>query len=91
MEQNLVELAPGLPTLLAELFAAQEKRLTTPTSQPVIVVLPPVTLTDEYCQEIDMAMLRYKQNDGPAKDNQDRAVKLEQQWSEAARLGGMLS
>jgi len=42
-------------------------------------------------QMADLANLRYKQSGGPAKDNQDRAVKLEQQWSEAARLGGMLS
>lgn len=31
--------APGLPTLLAELFAAQEKRLTTPTSECIGLVL----------------------------------------------------
>ena len=27
---------------------------------------------------------------GPARDNQARAVKLELQWSEAARLGGRI-
>lgn len=36
----------------------------------------------------DLANLRYKQSGGPAKDNQARAVKLEQQCSEAARLAG---
>ena len=87
---HILTAAPGLPQLLAELFAAQERRLTTPTSQCVGPVLGPVTLTDAECVGIDMAIHRYKQSGGPAKDNQDRAVKLERQWSEAARLGGML-
>jgi len=51
----------------------------------------PVLVTETDCIEAYLAMLRYKQSGGPAKDNQDRAVKLELQWSEAARLGGMLS
>lgn len=55
----------------------------TPTPAPVLA-------TEADCIEADMVNLRYKQSGGPAKDNQDRAVKLEQQWSEAARLGGML-
>lgn len=45
-------------------------------------------LTEADREEMDMAIHRYKQNGGPARDNQDRAVKLELQWSEAARLGG---
>jgi len=52
---------------------------------------PNTPMTEQELEEIDMAMLRYKQSGGPAKDNQARAVKLEQRWSEAARLGGMLS
>ena len=56
----------------------------TPTPAPVLA-------TEADCIEADMANLRYKQSGGPAKDSQDRAVKLERQWSEAARLGGMLS
>lgn len=36
---HILTAAPGLPQLLAELFAAQEKRLTTPTSQCVGPVL----------------------------------------------------
>jgi len=48
-------------------------------------------LTEADRIESDMAIHRYKQSGGPARDHQDRAVKLELQWSEAARLGGMLS
>lgn len=55
----------------------------TPTPAPVLA-------TEADCIEADLANLRYKQSGGPAKDNQERAVKLEQQWSEAARLGGWL-
>lgn len=51
----------------------------------------PVLATEADCIAADLANLRYKQSGGPAKDNQARAIKLEQQWSEAARLGGMLS
>ena len=58
---------------------------------PNTIAPAPFTLTDQEREEMDMAIHRYKQNGGPAKDNQARAVKLEQQWSEAARLGGMLS
>lgn len=43
-----------------------------------------------FAQMADLANLRYKQSGGPERDNQDRAVKLEQQWSEAARLGGRI-
>lgn len=53
----------------------------TPTTAPVLA-------TEADCIEADLANLRYKQSGGPARDNQARAVKLEQQWSEAARLGG---
>ncbi len=55
----------------------------TPTPAPVLA-------TEADCIAADLALLRYKQSGGPARDNQDRAVKLELQWSEAARLGGML-
>ncbi len=61
--------------------------MTTPNTPTPTQVLA----TEADCIAADLANLRYKQNGGPAKDNQDRAVKLEQQWSEAARLGGMLS
>ncbi len=67
----------GLPTLLEELFAAQEKRLTTPTSQCVGLVLEPVTPTDEYCQEIDMAHHRWKLGGGPVREHDARAVAIE--------------
>ena len=59
---------------------------TTNTPTPV-----PVLATEADRIEADMAIHRYKQSGGPARDNQDRAVKLELQWSEAARLGGRLS
>ncbi|MES3041844.1 MAG: hypothetical protein V4730_11935 [Pseudomonadota bacterium] len=75
---HLLTTAPGLPALLAELFAAAEKRRTTPTSQPVSVVLPPVTLTDAERIEIDMAMHQDKLNDGYERRRQARAVALEQ-------------
>lgn len=58
--------------------------MTTPNTPMTTHVLA----TEADCIEADMANLRYKQSGGPAKDNQDRAVKLEQQWSAAARLGG---
>lgn len=77
MEQNLVEQAPGLPALLAQLFAAQEKRLTTPTSERVGPVLEPVLLTDEYCQEIDMAHHLWKVGGGPVREHDARAVAVE--------------
>lgn len=85
MEQNLVELAPGLPTLLAELFAAQEKRLTTPTSECVGPVLGPVTMTEADCEEADMCIHRWKLSGGPARDNERRALDLQikahpEQW-----------
>jgi len=51
----------------------------------------PVLATEADRIESDMAIHRYKQSGGPARDNQARAVKLELQWSEAARLGGGLS
>ncbi|MDO9402074.1 MAG: hypothetical protein Q7T46_11605 [Polaromonas sp.] len=51
----------------------------------------PVLATEADRIESDMAIHRYKQSGGPARDNQARAEKLELQWSEAARLGGMLS
>ncbi len=60
------------------------KQPNTPTPAPVLA-------TEADCIAVDMANLRYKQSGGPARDNQDRAVKLELQGSEAARFGGMLS
>lgn len=74
---HILTAAPGLPQLLAQLFAAQKKRLTTPTSQCVGPVLGPVTLTDEYLQEIDMAMHQDKLNDGYESRRQARAVAIE--------------
>lgn len=67
----------GLPTLLAELFAAAEKRRTTPTSQPVPVVLPPVTMTEADCEEADMCIHRWKQGGGPVREHDARAVAIE--------------
>ncbi len=67
--------------------------MTTPSKygSPELQSLILERLTEQERIEADLANLRWKQSGGPAKDNQDRAVKLEQQWSEAARLGGMLS
>jgi len=69
--------APGLPALWEQLHAAFEKRLTTPTSQCVGPVLGPVTLSDEYCQEIDMAHHRWKVGGGPVREHDARAVAIE--------------
>ena len=77
MEQNLVEQAPGLPALLAQLFAAQEKRLTTPTSQCVGPVLGPVTMTEADCEEADMCIHRWKVGGGPVREHDARAVAIE--------------
>lgn len=88
---HILTTAPGLPALLLDqLFAAQENRRTTPTSQCVGPVLGPVTMTEADCEEADMAIHRWKLNGGPARDNQARAEKLDRQWSKARRLGGVL-
>lgn len=64
--------------------------MTTPSKygSPELQSLILEKLTEADCIAADLANIRYKQSSGPAKDNQARAVKLEQQWSEAARLGG---
>lgn len=77
MEQNLLEQAPGLPMLLAQLQAAQEKRLSTPTSQCVGLALHSVTLSDAECVGIDTAHHDWKQNGGPVREHDARAVAIE--------------
>ncbi len=67
----------GLPPLLAELFAAAEKRLTTPTSECVGPVLAPVVMSEADCEEADMAIHRWKMSGGPARDNERRALDLQ--------------
>lgn len=78
----------GLPPLLAELFAAAEKRLTTPTSQCVGPALEPVELSEADCEEADMALHRWKMSGGPARDNERRALNL--QMSHQAQTGRFL-
>ena len=70
-------IAPGLPELLAQLFAAQEKRLTTPTSECVGPVLEPFTMSEADCEEADMAIHRWKKSGGPVREHDARAVAIE--------------
>lgn len=49
-----------------------------------------VRMTEADCIEADMAMHRWKMAGGPARDNQVRAERLDRQWSEVRRLGGVL-
>lgn len=88
METVSPSLLAGLPPLLAELRAAAEKRLTTPTSQCVGPVLGPVTMTEADCEEADMAIHRWKMAGGPARDNQAQAEKLDRQHGPSMRLAG---
>ena len=67
----------GLPTLLDQLFAAQAERQTTPTNQPVSFVIPPVTLSDAECADIDAAHHDWKRNGGPVREHDARAVAIE--------------
>jgi len=69
--------APGLPALWEQLHAAFEKRLTTPTSQCVGPVLGQVTMTEADCEEADMCIHRWKQNGGPVREHDARAVAIE--------------
>lgn len=74
---HLLNAAPGLPTLLEQLFAAKEKRIDTPTSQCVGPVLEPVLMTEADCEEADMAIHRWKLNGGPVREHDARAVAIE--------------
>lgn len=81
---HLLTTAPNLPALLDQLQAAQEKRLTTPTSQCVGPVLEPVLMTEADCEEADELIRRYKLPrpgnplvDGYEADRQARAEAFE--------------
>lgn len=83
-----METAPSLneslPLLLDQLFTARDLRANTPTNQSVAPVLQPVTLTNKACEEMDMAVYRWKQPlpgnplvDGYEAERQARAIALE--------------
>lgn len=88
MKTATTPLSDGIQTLWDHLRAAFEKRLTTPTNQPVPVVLEPFTMTEADCEEMDMAIHRWKQSGGPARDNERRALHL--QMSNQAQTGRFL-
>lgn len=69
----------GLPPLLADLRAAFEERLTTPTSEPVRVSLPAVAYVhdDAQARACDDAYESWKAAGGPARDNEARALRLQ--------------
>lgn len=73
----------GLPALWEQLHAAFEKRLTTPTAELVGPVLEPIELSEADCEEADMAIHRWKQGGGPARDNEARALRLQIQHQDA--------
>ncbi|WP_341918627.1 hypothetical protein [Polaromonas sp. YR568] len=85
--------ADAFVTLLDQVAAAELKGLSLPKchAHAICAAFWGNVRSEILAQMADLEIHRHKQSGGPAKDNQDRAVKLELQWSEAARLGGMLS
>jgi hypothetical protein len=55
---------------LDALVAASKLRKVTPTNQPV-------QLTDEDCQDIDMAVHNWKASGGPDRDHDERALAIQ--------------
>jgi hypothetical protein len=83
--------APCTASLFNTLKAAEAERAVTPTNQPLPTILraalapfaPPqseVQLSDEDCQEIDMAMHRYKTNGGSQQYEQDLATGVKSRY-----------
>lgn len=74
----LLQIAPGLLELEAQLRAAFERRLAAAAIPEPAATIRPFVHDEAEALAIDMAMHRWKMSGGPARDNEERALALQE-------------